>query len=229
MEDMLTRQALAVILLQLLAVPGWGGPSVVGNVASSRSATVRGTRLTPGSTVFSGDVIEVGPQGSARIALTEGAQVQVAEKSQVRLTKSADRVQLTIDRGLALFRTAEKSGVEVLLGDATIRPANDMSTVGILSVRSPRLAVIAAKRGALVVSTARDSKSVTLEEGQGMDVMLIPGASTPNGTAILGGTVAASGLLGAVLSVNDPKGGCSEESPPTPSPTMRGRGHCEAP
>ncbi len=168
------KQALTVVFVLLLALPAWGEPSVVGNVASSQAATVRGTDLTPGHTIFSDDTIVVGIHGSAWIALTGGAQVQLAEQSQVRLTKSADKVELTIDRGLASFRTAEKSEVEALLGDATIRSANGMPAVGIISVRRPQSAIVAVQKGGLVMITAHDAKSLTLREGEAADVRLVP-------------------------------------------------------
>jgi hypothetical protein len=171
---MLTKQALAVILVPLLALPAWANPIVVGSVSRSKVATVRGTELTPGHTIFSDDTIVVGKHGSAWIALTDGAQVQLAEQSQVRLTKSADKVQLTIDRSLASFRTAEKSEVEALLGDATIRSADAMPAVGIISVRSPQSAIIAAQKGALLISTAHDARSLTLREGEAAEVKLVP-------------------------------------------------------
>ena len=169
---MFIRQALALLLVFTLAFPVWASPTVVGNVASSESATVRGAALTPGSTVFSGDTIEVGPKGIARIALTGGAQVQVGGNSQVRLTKTSDTVQVTIDRGLAAFLTTEKSGVEAILGDATIRPANAMPAIAVINVRSPQEAVIAAQKGSLWITTAHDSKTVTLKEGEGAEVTL---------------------------------------------------------
>ncbi len=225
---MLTKQALAVILLLLLAVPAWANPIVVGSVSRSQAATVRGTDLTPGHTIFSDDIIVVGTHGSAWIALTGGAQVQLGENSQVRLSKTTDNVQLTIDRGLASFRTAEKSGLEASLADATIRSANGMPAVGIVSVRSPQSAIIAAQKGALLISTAHDGKSLTLREGEGVEVMLVPGKSNSHGAAIIGGVAAASGaLLGqTVLGPDNERGGCSESSPPSPSETGRGKGHC---
>lgn len=168
------RQALTLLLASVLASPAWGDPNVVGNVSTSKAATVRGTTLRPGSTIFSGDTIEVGPQGGARITLTGGGQVQVAANSQVRLTKLTDRIQLIIDRGTASFRTVEQSPVEALLGDATIRSANGFPAVGIVSVRNAQSAMIAAQKGTLLVSTAHDSGSVTLREGEGAEVTLVP-------------------------------------------------------
>jgi hypothetical protein len=168
------KQALTLLLTSVLAHPAWGNPNVVGNISTSKATAVRGTSVTPGSTIFSGDTIEVGPQGSAWIILTGGAQVQVDENSQVRLTKLTDRIQLTIDRGTASFRTVEQSPVEALLGDATIRSANSWPAVGIVSVRNAQSAMIAAQKGALLITTAHDSGSVTLREGETGEVTLIP-------------------------------------------------------
>jgi len=214
---MFVRQALCLLLVATLAFPAWASSTVVGNVASSESATVRGTGLTPGSTVFSGDTIEVGPKGIARIALTGGAQVQLGGSSQVQLTKTSAAVQVTIDRGLAAFLTTEKSAVEAILGDATIRAASGTPAIGVVNVRSPREAVIAAQKGTLLISTAHDSKTVTLREGEGAKVTLadeepkrkrrgaatLPAGSAPSWSAgkvviialILGGAATAIGFL----------------------------------
>jgi hypothetical protein len=171
---MFIRQVLALFLAFTLAFPAWATPTVIGNVSNSESATVRGTSLTPGSTVFSGDTIEVGPKGVARIALHGGAQVQVGANSQIRLTKTPDTVQVTIDRGLAAFLSTDKSGVEAILGDATIRPADGTAAVAVINLRSPQSAVIAAQKGTLLIRTAHDSKTVTLREGDGAEVTLAP-------------------------------------------------------
>jgi len=207
---MFARQALVFLLVLTLAFPAWAAPTVVGNVASSESATVRGTALTPGSTVFSGDTIDVGPKGIARLALTDGAQVQMAGNSQVRLTKTSDTIQLTIDRGLTAFLTTEKSAIEALLGDATIRPANGTAAIGVINVRSPETAVIAAQKGTPLISTAHDSKTVTLREGQGAEVTLAPDNAQPTpeekkkrrgGAAVPAGSWSAGKviIIGAIL------------------------------
>ena len=77
-----------------------------------------------------------------------------------------------MDRGGASFRTLEKSPVEARLGDATIRAANGLPAVGVINVRNSQSAVIAAEKGALVITTAHNSKSVTLREGGGAEVIL---------------------------------------------------------
>jgi hypothetical protein len=218
---MVARNGLAVLLASLLAFPGYGDPSAVGSFTGGQSASIRGVSLSPGATVFSGDAIEVGTGGSARIALAGGSQVQVGQESQIRLEKTSNRVQLFIDRGIASFRTGGDSGVEALLADATIRSADGTPAVGIVQIRSPQAAVIAAQKGALVISIAHDGKNVVLREGDGAEVTLaqdtqqteqqknkkkkpagvaLPAGSMSTGkvvliAAIIGGVATAIGLL----------------------------------
>ncbi len=102
---MLFRQVLAVSLGLMLAFPAGASPNIVGNVSSSQSTTVRGTDLTPGSTILSGDTIDVGARGSAQIMLVGGAQLQMLEDSQVRVIRTTDNIQVSVHRGVASFRT----------------------------------------------------------------------------------------------------------------------------
>jgi hypothetical protein len=184
---MVATRAMAVVVIMLLAFPAFGDVNVVGNVTGSQSATVRGTGLVPGSTIFDGDTIEVGARGSARIAFAGGSQVQVSENSQVRLGRSGGKIQLTIDRGAAAFRTGQDSPVEALLADATIRAANGQPAIGIIHVRSPQSAIIAADKGKLEILTAHDSGTLTLREGEAAEFRLSsPESRDPGGPPVAG-------------------------------------------
>ncbi len=98
---MIRKLFLALVIVPFAAVSASSKPAVVGSVMSSQAATVRGANLVAGFTIFSGDTIEVGPGGSAWIALPNGGQVQVSADSQVRLIKTAEAIELTINRGHA--------------------------------------------------------------------------------------------------------------------------------
>ena len=178
------RQAIAATFILLLAFPLWGRPKPIGHVASCHAATVRGASLTPGSTVFSGDSIEVADQGEASVALAGGSQVHLGENSRVCFTKTAEAVRVTVERGGMSFRTGDKAFVEALLGDLTIHPVNGAVTVATIQVRNPQSALIAAEQGTLLLRTSRGSRSLTLRPGEGVEVTLIPGnaaESTRNG------------------------------------------------
>lgn len=98
---MTRKQFLAMVGFLLAAVSVSAKQAVVGSVLSSQGATVNGANLKAGSTIFSGDTIQVGPKGSAVIALPNGGQVQVSSDSQVSLSKTADSIELSINKGHA--------------------------------------------------------------------------------------------------------------------------------
>jgi len=109
---------MATALFLFAAVSAAAKPVVVGSVISSRASAVRGATLRPGFTIFSGDTIEVGPGGSAWIALPNDGQVRVSADSQVRLAKSTDSIELTIIRG-----HATASGRVSIVNQAFLAPA----------------------------------------------------------------------------------------------------------
>lgn len=203
---MFARRALVLLLILLLACPAWSNPGIVGTAAASRAATVRGNALLPGSTIFSGDTIEVAAKGSASIAVNGGAQVRVGPGSQVRLSREKETALLEIGRGSAAFRVTQSTPFEARLADATIRGTGKEPAVGVVLMRDAKTALIAAEKGELVVSTAYEGKSVTLKEGEGVEVTLAPAPQGGGGTAattLAGKWVAILGtvVVGAVLAV----------------------------
>ena len=130
-------------------------------------------RLATGLTLYSGDTIHVDAGGAARIALPDGALIQLTENSLVQLARNDATTQLIVDRGSLAFRSTEKSPVEALLGDATIRSADDNLAVGIIQMRGPDAAVIMAEKGRLSIQLAHDGSLTTLREGEGMEVRLV--------------------------------------------------------
>ena len=170
---MYSRKLLACLLVLLLAFPAWANPTVVGSVVRSQAASVQGVRLATGSTLYSGDTIHVDAGGAARIALPDGALIQLTENSLVQLARNDATTQLIVDRGSLAFRSTEKSPVEALLGDATIRSADDNLAVGIIQMRGPDAAVIMAVQGRLSVRLAHDGSSTTIREGEGLEVGLV--------------------------------------------------------
>jgi hypothetical protein len=90
----------------LLAVSAGAKPAPIGTVSSCTAATIHGASLVPGSTIFSGDEIDVGPGGSAWIAAPGGTQVQVFENSAVSFTSNEKSIEVTVTRGLVRTNSA---------------------------------------------------------------------------------------------------------------------------
>jgi hypothetical protein len=180
---MMARRGLAFLLIALLAVPATASPSTgsptaavpIGTISQSDATNVGGAGALPGTTVFSGDTIEVGPRGSAWILMNGGRHVRVSSDSRIRMVEpagGANRIEMEIFSGAARFRSGEKAAVVARLADATVRAKGTQPAVGLISVLSRRSAVISSEKGELLVSTSHDRKSLTLREGEAVEVTL---------------------------------------------------------
>jgi hypothetical protein len=176
-----TTILIAVVALPAWVAPAWGAGEAIGSVIASRAASVRETKLTTGSSVFSGDAIFVGKRGSVRIALRDGAQVEIIGASEVRLLNSAATIQIAVDSGQVSFRTPGGSKIEGLLADATIRPADLNEASAIIESFGDKHSIIAARKGTLLVTTLHDSKTLTVHEGEAADLSAAPATATAGG------------------------------------------------
>src|SRR5579883_3234414 len=98
------RQLTAGVLIALIALPAWPqSPQVAGTVLASQSASMRDSAVLPGSTIFSGDTISVGPPGRAQIALPGGGRIEVLGDSTVQLTRKTAAIAFAVQRGAVSF------------------------------------------------------------------------------------------------------------------------------
>jgi hypothetical protein len=170
---MIARQLLASVLAALLAAPAWAATNpVVGTAGPSQAASVRGASLLPGTTLFSGDTVNVGARGGAALTFGLGSMVRLSEETTLRLHKDDNRVAFELVRGRVAFRSSEQLPVEAHLADANIRSANGLAAQGVLAFRTPKLVVVSAEKGSLLISTAHDARSVSLREGESVEMRL---------------------------------------------------------
>jgi ferric-dicitrate binding protein FerR (iron transport regulator) len=175
--------------------------------------------LLPGSTIFSGDTIQVGAKGTVSIAVTGGAQVRVGPESQVRLSQEKGKSLLEIGRGSASFRVSSDIPFEARLADATILGAGNGPAVGVVLMEGVSKALIAAEKGELTVRTAHDARTMTLKEGEGVEVSLVPdpqggagtGASTLSGKYVAIMAVVAISIVAAIAIWRGTTGGLSDD------------------
>ena len=167
---MVWRKVLAMLLVVVAASPAWGAAEPLGSITTASGTMIGNTNLSEGSTVFSDDIISVAENGSTRIALNGGAQVEVLGSSSVRLRKADGKIQMTVDHGQASFHSSGNTGISALVADATVRPVNDTETSAVIQSLSETHAVIAAEKGALLITTAHDGKTYTISEGEAADL-----------------------------------------------------------
>ena len=207
---MMARRGLAALLIALLAIPAAASPSTgspavaipIGTISQSDSAVIGSADAPAGTTVFSGDLIEVRSRGSAWVLLNGGMQVRVSSEGRIRLTElagGANRVEMEILNGAARFRTGEAAPVVARLADATVRAKGTKPAAGLISVLSSRSAIIAAENGELLVSTAHDGRSLTLREGEAVEVTLADAPAPPKPQG--GGALGTTKLTGAQIAI----------------------------
>ena len=172
LRQLTARQVTAMLLMVLLAAPVWSNPAVIGVAAGSEVARVRGAVLTPGTTVFSGDIVEVGARGRTRLTLSAGGHVVVGENSSLQVAQDENRIVFELLRGQAAFRLASEM-VEARLVDVTIRTADPEST-GVLLWKSPTKAIIGAEKGVLHLTSLTSGKTLTLRPGEAVEATLVP-------------------------------------------------------
>jgi len=206
---MLRRQLLACPLAALLALPVGAMPSgsaaIVGIATNSHQATLQRLDLRAGATVFSGDVLAVGPGGSAVVSLQANSVLRFGSDSSARLLKAeaGSRTAVELRSGLVVYRSIEVAPIEVRVADAVIRGADGASVTAAVAFLTPERAVVGAEKGALTVSTARDGRSVTVREGESVELALAdpspaPQAPAGKGSSLSGAKVA---IMGAVVIV----------------------------
>ena len=210
---MFTRKLVALILAGIVAVPGWGASNPVGTVQSSNSASLRGSALVKGTTLYSGDVISTAQQGNAWVSLPGGAQFYLAANSQAQVRKLADDrgIQLELQQGISKFRSTDLTPIEVVLADATIRPAT--GGAGYISLLTPTTAIIGAEKGAILITTEHDGITTTVPEGSAVNVSMASGA--PSGSSqgvkspvashawiVIVGAFVVGGVIGGAIGAN---------------------------
>jgi hypothetical protein len=179
---MFARQALAAVLCTVLAAPAIGQPTSagssenhpIGNLAYAQATSLEGIGAVSGSTVFSGDTLEVGPRGAALLLMRGGMQVRVSAESRIHFAQDdTGALELEVLRGRAQFRTSSSVPVIGRIADLTLHP-NGESSLGVIAFLSDKAAMVAAEKGSLIVNTAHDGKSYRLREGEGITVALAP-------------------------------------------------------
>jgi len=151
---------------------GTGAAGIVGSAGPSEGAMVRGAILQQGTNIFSGDVVEVGPGGEGVVTFGHNAMARFGEQSAVRASKDADIIGLELLRGSMLYRTAPEQALVGSFADAQVRSESGQEAVAMVAFRNPALVAVTAERGTLAVTAGRERRTVSVPQGQTVEVAL---------------------------------------------------------
>jgi len=167
------RHLIIALLAGVMACPPpvlAGG--VVGAAGPSTKAIVHGAALQQGTNIFSGDIVEVGPGGEGVVTFGHNAMARFAAESAVRASRDANIIGLELLRGRMIYRTTAEQPVIGTFADASVRAEAGKEAVAIVGFRNPKLVVVTAERGALSVTAGHNRRTVTVPEGQSVEVAL---------------------------------------------------------
>lgn len=165
---MVSRRFLATALTLLLAgilVPA--RVATVGVVLQAKAARIGGTEVSPGATVFDGDLIETGDQGALQLRAGK-VQLGLSPDSAITLNQSEPGLNTTLERGTVSFSMDTASAFELRAHDVRIRPKSAALIVGQATLEQCDV-LVTSQRGALEVTAGKETKIV--EEGKSYRVV----------------------------------------------------------
>ena len=168
-----------LLLLAVLSTSAFAGPTVVGSVVGGAESTIHGVPALVGTTLFSGDTLEVG-DGGAEVTLVGGSQTIFASRSEATFERDLDRVTVRLGHGLVTL-VSPPSGAEriqLAVGGITIEPVQGLTTVAQVSL-SGREVIVSTKEGSLEV----ERFGGRVELGKGKAIKILPANQAPSAGA----------------------------------------------
>ena len=154
-------------------------PAVLGVVAGAERAHLNSAAVSEGATVYDGDRFSTEPGGM--LLLRGGATtLDLAEESAVIVRSGANGAQnmvAELGRGTLVFRATRAAALEIAALEALLRPAENVRTVGQVTIVGPRELRIHALRGSLQFSYREETR--TIAEGESYRVILDPSEDAP--------------------------------------------------
>ena len=149
-------------------------PATLAVVAGADHAHLNGAAVSEGATVYDGDRCST-EAGGMMLLRSEASSFDLTEESAVIVRSQVDGAQsmeLELNRGTLTFRAGRAAALAIAVQEALIRPANDVPTIGQVTIAGPKELRIYARRGSLQFSYGGDTQ--TIAEGESYRVILDP-------------------------------------------------------
>jgi hypothetical protein len=149
-------------------------PKVLGVVVEAERAHVNTGEVSVGATVYDGDYFSTETGGIVRVR-GEAAILDLAEESVMIVRSGAigsPGTEAELGKGTLVFSTEGAAALEIVAGEARVRPLSVARTVAQVSVTGPKELQIYVRRGALQFSYRGETR--TIAEGESYRVILDP-------------------------------------------------------
>lgn len=169
-----------VLLLAGISLPARpsGSPNLVpiGTVTQASGAHFNVAVVSAGAAVYDGDGLSTEAEGALQFR-SNAALVYLPGASSVALHRLPKGLQAQLRSGTIVFSATRASAMEILAGNAAIRPRTDEPTIAQVTIAGPKELQIQVRRGALQFSYR--AESATIEKGSSYRILLDPPAEAP--------------------------------------------------
>lgn len=166
----LRRSALSWVLSSLLPVtPVYPAQApAAGVVVDADRAHIGNGTVTPGASIYGGDVITTETDGHAQVRIGK-TQFQLQGDSQVALFSGANGAIAELRRGSVIVsETSAAEGFEIYASDIRVVPTVDRPILGQVTLNSPCDVKITSEHGKLEATVGKEKK--TIEDGHSYNV-----------------------------------------------------------
>jgi hypothetical protein len=161
--------------LSILFVPvSSASPAVLGTVTTAQRAHVGIADASVGATIFGGDQISTEATGAIQIR-AGAARFLLSGASSALLGQADGTPNATLQRGTALFSTANAKAFMLRASIAEIRPQSDAPTVAQVSIVNPHELLVRSNHGPLSITVEGETKIIP--EASSYKVILEPDSS----------------------------------------------------
>lgn len=196
--------AVLFVLSIVAAVPAFAGSVVIGSAVAGSNALIGDQTLIPGTTIISGDKLQVA-NGAAIVTMGTGSRMVFGRDTVASFDREADGISATLAKGsVSVYHSAaDKSALRTKVGDGVVTPVSGFVTVGEIAMIGNNL-VVSTKEGEMKLEGG--GKSLIVPKGK--SVTIVPkSARTPDAagggghdkTSIAAGIAAAAGITAAIL------------------------------
>jgi hypothetical protein len=169
------RASLATLMtIGLTVAPVWAGPktaSSLGSIVTAENALVGGSSAEVGTTVFSGDRLSTGREGSVQIR-AGAARLLLQSASSAILNDSEGAPSAKLFGGTATFSTGNSRAFTLFASRAAIRAQSDGPTIGQVTYLNEKELLVVSKRGPLTITV--DGETEVITDGSAYRVLLDP-------------------------------------------------------
>ena len=176
------RESFAALMsIGLLVSPAWAGPktaSSLGTIVTAEHARIGDSSAEVGTTVFSGDRLSTGSEGSVQIR-AGASRLLLQSGSTAALNESAGAPSAKLLLGTATFSTGNSRAFTLFASRAAIRAQSDVPTIGQVTYLNEKELLVVSKRGPLTITV--DGETEMIADGEAYRVLLDPPTTMAQG------------------------------------------------